>query len=149
MQYIYYIYIMCARVCVCLFVLVLYLYILDILDMYTYIKNHRKNCFFFYNIIDYNWTRQKTNEKYFTKRQPKKRQENTSTNLTTLSNTTVKKVIKQYQNNVRKQYQNNGTENLLVVIIYLIEALKMKEDLNYQKEAIRLLNDWANFWKMN
>ena len=26
----------------------------------------------------------------------------------------------------RKQYQNNGTENLFVVIIYLIEAFKMR-----------------------
>ena len=34
--------------------------------------------FFFYNIIDYNWTRQKINEKYLTKREPKKRQENTA-----------------------------------------------------------------------
>ena len=26
----------------------------------------------------------------------------------------------------RKQYQNNGTENLFVVIIYLIETFKMR-----------------------
>ena len=26
----------------------------------------------------------------------------------------------------RKQYQNNGTENLFVVIMYLIEAFKMR-----------------------
>ena len=37
--------------------------------------------FFFYSIIDYNWPRQKTNEKYFAKRY-----------LTALSNRTVKKI---------------------------------------------------------
>ena len=49
----------------------------------------------------------------------------------------------------RKQYQNNGTENLFVVIMYLIEAFKMRllsiaERFESPKEAIRLSNDWAN-----
>ena len=31
------------------------------------------NALFYYNTIDYNWTRKKTNEKYFTKRYNQKR----------------------------------------------------------------------------
>ena len=49
----------------------------------------------------------------------------------------------------KKQYQNSGTENLFVVIMYLIEAFKMRllsiaERFESPKEAIRLSNDWAN-----
>ena len=48
--------------------------------------------------------------------------------LTALSNRTVKKVGRRRGGggvDVRT-YQNNGTENLFVVIIYLIEAFKMR-----------------------
>ena len=45
--------------------------------------------------------------------------------LTALSNRTVKKVGRRGGADVRT-YQNNGTENLFVVIIYLIEAFKMR-----------------------
>ena len=51
-MYIYiYIYNVCASGCVsvCAY---LYVDILDILDVHTYIKNHRKNCIFFF--LQYN-----------------------------------------------------------------------------------------------
>ena len=61
----------------------------------------------------------------------------TSLYLTALSNRTVKKVwrgwtpeeknwIYIFKAKERKQYQNNGTENLFVVIMYLIEAFKQR-----------------------
>ena len=43
--------------------------------------------------------------------------------LTALSNRTVKKVRRGVD---VRAYQNNGTENLFVVIIYLIEAFKIR-----------------------
>ena len=60
-----------------------------------------------------------------------------STYLTAVSNRTVKKESggggSQRKKNEyifkakeRKQYQNNGTENLFAVIMYLIEAFKMR-----------------------
>ena len=63
------------------------------------------------------------------------RRYSTSTYLTALSNRAVKKFgrgVGRWRKNLyvfkakeRKQYQNNGTENLFVAIIYLIEAFKM------------------------
>ena len=41
-------------------------------------QNAHFSFFLFYNIINYDWTRQKIKEKHFTKRYPKKRQENTA-----------------------------------------------------------------------
>ena len=46
---------------------------------------------FFYNIIDYNWTRQKINNKLQRDTKIETRKYNTSTYLATLSNRTVKK----------------------------------------------------------
>ena len=51
-----------------------------------------------------------------------------------------------FQTKEGKQYQSNGTENLFVVIAYLIEAFKMRllliaESAESPKEAIRLSND--------
>ena len=64
------------------------------------------------------------------------RKYSTSTYLTALSNRTVKKEsrgggcqrkkINIYLKLKKEQYQNNGTENLFVVIMYLIEAFKMR-----------------------
>ena len=89
------------------------------------------NLFFFsYNIINYNWTIQKINEK------EKTRKYSTSTYLTALSNRTVRKVGRGWTPGGKSEYiylklkkennQNNGTENLFVVIMYLIEAFKMR-----------------------
>ena len=79
------------------------------------------------------------------------RKYSTSTYLTALSNTTVKKVgrgdgrhwkdtIYIFKAKEGKQYQNNGTENLFVVIMYLIEAFKMRllsiaESFESQKQS--------------
>ena len=67
------------------------------------------------------------------------RKYSTSIYLTALSNRTVRKVGRGWtpegkneyiylklKKKKKKQYQNNGTENLFVVIMYLIEAFKMR-----------------------
>ena len=68
--------------------------------------------------------------------QKETRKYSTSTYLTALSNRTVKKSregvdargkkMNIYLKLKKEQYQNNGTENLFVVIMYLIEAFKMR-----------------------
>ena len=62
---------MCVRVsvCVCLCVSIcIYIYWIFWTCVHISRTTERIVSFFFYNIADYNWTRQKTNEKYFTKR---------------------------------------------------------------------------------
>ena len=54
---------MCVSVCA-----YLYVYIGYFGHVYIYQEPQKELCIFFYNINDYNWTRQKPNEKYFTKR---------------------------------------------------------------------------------
>ena len=68
--------------------------------------------------------------------QKETRKYSTSTYLTALSNRTVKKEsggggrqgkkMNIFKAKERKQYQNNCTENLFVVIMYLIEAFKIR-----------------------
>ena len=92
--------------------------------------------------LQYNWfqlDKRKNNWKMFYKGITKKetRKNITSTYLTALSNRTVKNVrrgwtleeknwIYIFKAEERKQYQNNGTENLFIVIMYLIEPFKMR-----------------------
>ena len=48
----------------------------------------------------------------------------------------------------RKQYENNGTENLFEVIMYLIEAFKMRLLLiaeSFESPKRSNSNDWTNF----
>ena len=67
-----------------------------------------------------------------TKKEPRKY--STSAYLIALSKRTVKKsgghrrknTLYIFKNKEEKQYQNNDTEDLFVVIIYLIEAFKMR-----------------------
>ena len=93
----------------------------------------------------------------------------TNTNLTALSNGTVKKAesgedaggkkwIYIFKAKERKQYKNNGTESLFVVIIYLTEAFKMRflwiaessESSKKQKcyfwVAGQIFKRWINAW---
>ena len=103
----------------------------------------------------------KISYKEITKKETRKY--STSTYLTALSNRTVKRVgrgwtpegkkwIYIFKAKGKKQYQNNGTENLFVIIMYLIEAFKMRllliaRSFESPKRSNSTFKFLGKFWK--
>ena len=108
-------------------------FLLKIFPLFTFFSF----CFLQYNWLQLDKTKNKWKISYKNITKKETRKYITSTYLTALSNGTVKKVRRGwtleeknwlyiFKAEERKQYQNNGTENLFIVIMYLIEPFKMR-----------------------